>query len=82
MLTRKQRDVLQFIIDQQLQNNGLTPSFDEMKDHVGLRSKSGIHRIVRALEERGFIFCLHHRARAIEVLRRPLDCTLTMSPSK
>lgn len=76
MLTMKQRDLLQFIIDTQNANNGLTPSFDEMKAHLGLKSKSGIHRIICALEERYFIERLPYRARAIRVMRGPLEGTL------
>lgn len=70
MLTRKQHDLLHFI-HQRLQRDGVPPSFDEMKDALGLRSKSGIHRLILALEERGFIRRLAHRARAIEILRLP-----------
>ena len=60
MLTRKQHDLLHFI-HQRLQRDGVPPSFDEMKDALGLRSKSGIHRLILALEERGFIRRLAHR---------------------
>ncbi len=70
MLTRKQHDLLHFI-HKRLQRDGVPPSFDEMKDALDLRSKSGIHRLITALEERGFIRRLAHRARAIEVLRLP-----------
>ncbi len=70
MLTRKQMDLLHFI-HQRLQRDGVPPSFDEMKDALDLRSKSGIHRLITALEERGFIRRLAHRARAIEILRLP-----------
>jgi len=70
MLTRKQYELLVYI-DQQLRATGVSPSFDEMKDALGLRSKSGIHRLITGLEERGFIRRLPHRARAIEVLRLP-----------
>jgi repressor LexA len=70
MLTRKQMDLLHFIHDR-LQRDGVPPSFDEMKDALDLRSKSGIHRLITALEERGFIRRLAHRARAIEILRLP-----------
>jgi repressor LexA len=70
MLTRKQMDLLQFI-HERLQRDGVPPSFDEMKDALDLRSKSGIHRLITALEERGFIRRLAHRARAIEILRLP-----------
>ncbi len=72
MLTRKQHDLLQFI-HKRLQKDGVPPSFDEMKDALDLRSKSGIHRLIMALEERGFIRRLAHRARAIEIVRLPED---------
>jgi repressor LexA len=70
MLTRKQYDLLQFI-HKRLQKDGVPPSFDEMKEALDLRSKSGIHRLITALEERGFIRRLAHRARAIEIVRLP-----------
>ncbi len=70
MLTRKQLDLLEFI-HKRLQSVGVPPSFDEMKDELNLRSKSGIHRMITALEERGFIRRLPHRARAIEIIRLP-----------
>ena len=70
MLTKKQRDLLEFI-HKRVQRDGVPPSFDEMKEALDLRSKSGIHRLITALEERGFIRRLAHRARAIEVLRLP-----------
>ncbi len=70
MLTRKQYELLVYI-NQQLSKTGVSPSYDEMKDTLGLRSKSGIHRLIIGLEERGFIHRLPHRARAIEVLRLP-----------
>ncbi len=70
MLTRKQYDLLVFI-NERLVNSGVSPSFDEMKDALGLKSKSGIHRLITGLEERGFIRRLAHRARALEVLRLP-----------
>ena len=66
MLTRKQHELLMYI-NQRLKADGVSPSFDEMKDALGLRSKSGIHRLITALEERGFIRRLPHRARALEV---------------
>lgn len=68
MLTFQQEKLLKFIIDYQKQNN-VTPSFDEMKDGLDLKSKSGIHRIVSALEERGYIKKLNNRARAIEIIK-------------
>ncbi|EPY02892.1 transcriptional repressor LexA [Magnetospirillum fulvum] len=70
MLTRKQYELLMFI-DQRLRATGVSPSFDEMKDALDLKSKSGIHRLITGLEERGFIRRLAHRARALEVLRMP-----------
>ena len=70
MLTRKQYELLVFIHGR-LKESGVPPSFDEMKDALDLRSKSGIHRLVKALEERGFIKRLPNRARAIEVIRLP-----------
>ncbi|MDA5193786.1 transcriptional repressor LexA [Govanella unica] len=70
MLTKKQHELLLFI-DLRLKESGVAPSFDEMKDALGLKSKSGIHRLIRALEERGFIRRLPHRARALEVTRIP-----------
>lgn len=70
MLTRKQYDLLMFI-HKRVQRDGVSPSFDEMKAALDLRSKSGIHRLITALEERGFIRRLPHRARAIEITRLP-----------
>jgi repressor LexA len=70
MLTRKQYELLVFI-DQRLKASGVSPSFDEMKEALGLKSKSGIHRLITGLEERGFIRRLPHRARALEVVRLP-----------
>ena len=70
MLTRKQYELLVFVNDR-LQKTGVPPSFDEMKDALDLRSKSGIHRLIKALEERGFIKRLPNRARAIEIIRLP-----------
>jgi len=70
MLTRKQHELLSFV-DRHLRDTGFSPSFDEMKEALGLRSKSGIHRLISALEERGFLSRRHHRARALEVLRMP-----------
>lgn len=70
MLTRKQLDLLEFI-NKRLQRDGVPPSFDEMKEALDLRSKSGIHRLITALEERGFIRRLAHRARAIEIVKLP-----------
>ena len=70
MLTPKQRDLLEFI-HQRLTATGVPPSFDEMKVALELKSKSGIHRLITALEERGFIRRLPHRARALEILKLP-----------
>jgi len=70
MLTRKQLELLEFI-DKRVKRDGVPPSFDEMKDALDLRSKSGIHRLITALEERGFIRRLAHRARAIEIVKMP-----------
>lgn len=70
MLTRKQYELLMFI-DERLRATGISPSFDEMKDALDLKSKSGIHRLITGLEERGFIRRLAHRARALEVIKLP-----------
>jgi repressor LexA len=70
MLTRKQFELLRFI-HERLKETGVPPSFDEMKDALDLKSKSGIHRLIMALEERGFIRRLPNRARALEVLKLP-----------
>lgn len=70
MLTRKQLELLDFIRTR-MDRDGVPPSFDEMKDALDLRSKSGIHRLITALEERGFIRRLAHRARAIEIMKLP-----------
>jgi repressor LexA len=72
MLTRKQHELLTFI-DRHLKSTGFSPSFEEMKEALQLRSKSGIHRLISALEERGFLRRHHHRARALEVVRLPED---------
>ena len=72
MLTRKQHELLMFI-DRHLRETGFSPSFEEMKDTLQLKSKSGIHRLITALEERGFLTRRHHRARALEVIRMPQD---------
>jgi repressor LexA len=74
MLTKKQSELLRFIYER-LKETGVPPSFDEMKDALDLRSKSGIHRLIMALEERGFIRRLPNRARALEVLRLPESST-------
>lgn len=70
MLTKKQLDLLNFI-NERMAQDGVPPSFDEMKEALDLRSKSGIHRLITALEERGFIRRLAHRARAIEIVKLP-----------
>lgn len=70
MLTRKQYQLLTYI-DNHLNSNGVPPSYEEMKDALDLKSKSGIHRLITALEERGFIRRLPHKARALEVLKKP-----------
>ncbi|MCH7929094.1 MAG: repressor LexA, partial [Proteobacteria bacterium] len=70
MLTRKQHELLTYV-NKRLKADGVSPSFDEMKDALGLRSKSGVHRLITALEERGFIGRLPHRARALQVLKLP-----------
>jgi repressor LexA len=72
MLTRKQHELLSFI-DRHLKTTGFSPSFEEMKAALHLKSKSGIHRLISALEERGFLRRRHHRARALEVVRLPDD---------
>jgi repressor LexA len=70
MLTRKQYQLLVYI-DRHLKETGFSPSFEEMKDALSLKSKSGIHRLISALEERGYLARRHHRARALDVLRLP-----------
>lgn len=86
MLTRKQHELLQFI-HQRMKETGIPPSFDEMKEALDLASKSGIHRLITALEERGFIRRLPNRARALEVIRLPdsiapgLNAAKKFSPS-
>ncbi|MCP1335808.1 transcriptional repressor LexA [Futiania mangrovi] len=79
MLTRKQHELLLFI-HQRLKDGGVSPSFDEMKDALSLKSKSGIHRLITALEERGFIRRLPHKARALEVIRLPEDASRPATP--
>ncbi|WP_299176303.1 transcriptional repressor LexA [uncultured Brevundimonas sp.] len=74
MLTRKQHELLMFI-HERIQETGVSPSFDEMKEALDLASKSGIHRLITALEERGFIRRLAHRARALEVTKLPEQAT-------
>lgn len=79
MLTTKQKELLLFI-HERIKETGVSPSFDEMKDALNLASKSGIHRLITALEERGFIRRLAHRARALEVLKLPESATPTAPP--
>src|SRR4051812_19000291 len=81
MLTEKQSELLRFI-HARLQKTGVPPSFDEMKDALDLKSKSGIHRLIMALEERGFIRRLANRARALEVLKLPENVGREAVPSK
>src|SRR6187431_166058 len=76
MLTAKQHELLLFI-QRKLEDSGISPSFEEMKEALDLKSKSGVHRLISALEERGFIRRLPNRARALEVLRQPEDVTRT-----
>ena len=88
MLTRKQHELIRFI-QARLEETGVSPSFEEMKDALDLKSKSGVHRLISALEERGFIRRLPNRARALEILRQPEDvvsgapaATKPVSPKK
>lgn len=74
MLTRKQHELIRFI-QARLEETGISPSFEEMKEALDLKSKSGVHRLISALEERGFIRRLPNRARALEVLKQPEDVT-------
>jgi repressor LexA len=80
MLTRKQHELLMFI-HERIKETGVSPSFDEMKEALDLASKSGIHRLITALEERGFLHRLPHRARALEVTRLPEQAT-TAAPAR
>ena len=79
MLTAKQRELLIFI-DDRLKEDGVSPSFDEMREALDLKSKSGVHRLISALEERGFIRRLPNRARALEVLKLPDTRGATVTP--
>ncbi|MBC7669152.1 MAG: transcriptional repressor LexA [Gemmatimonadaceae bacterium] len=79
MLTRKQHELLMFI-HERIKESGVSPSFDEMKEALDLASKSGIHRLITALEERGFIRRLAHRARALEVIKLPQQATTAAPP--
>jgi repressor LexA len=79
VLTRKQYELLIYI-NRRLSDDGISPSFDEMKEALGLRSKSGIHRLISGLEERGFIRRLAHRARALEVVKLPETTSVRPPP--
>jgi repressor LexA len=79
MLTRKQHELLMFI-HERIKETGVSPSFDEMKEALDLASKSGIHRLITALEERGFLRRLPHRARALEVVKLPQQATSSAPP--
>ena len=79
MLTRKQHELLMFI-HERIKESGVSPSFDEMKEALDLASKSGIHRLITALEERGFLRRLPHRARALEVVKLPQQATPAAPP--
>jgi repressor LexA len=81
MLTRKQYELLVYI-DKHLKQTGFSPSFEEMKDALALKSKSGIHRLISALEERGYLARRHHRARALDVLRLPDNMVGRELPAK
>ncbi len=80
MLTRKQHELLMFI-HERIRETGVPPSFDEMKDALDLKSKSGIHRLITALEERGFLRRMEKRARALEVTRLPENMAETVRPA-
>src|SRR5580698_7373829 len=79
MLTRKQHELLMFI-HERIKETGVSPSFDEMKEALDLASKSGIHRLITALEERGFLRRLPHRARALEVIKLPQQAATAAPP--
>jgi repressor LexA len=81
MLTRKQQELLLFIYER-MKESGVPPSFDEMKDALDLASKSGIHRLITALEERGFIRRLPNRARALEVIKLPEAYSMSLQPKR
>src|SRR5688572_8496987 len=81
MLTRKQHELLMFI-HERIKETGVSPSFDEMKEALDLASKSGIHRLITALEERGFIRRLPNRARALEVIKLPESMAPGLNPAK
>src|SRR5215470_17336546 len=79
MLTAKQKELLLYI-HERIKETGVSPSFDEMKEALDLASKSGIHRLITALEERGFLRRLPHRARALEVVKLPQQATTAAPP--
>src|SRR3954447_16064608 len=81
MLTAKQRELLLFI-DNRLKESGVSPSFDEMREALELKSKSGVHRLISALEERGFIRRLPNRARALEVVKLPETRSANVVPMR
>ena len=81
MLTAKQHELIRFI-QQRLEETGISPSFEEMKEALDLRSKSGVHRLISALEERGFLRRLPNRARALEVLKQPEDVQSSGTPAR
>lgn len=80
MLTRKQYELLMFI-HERVRESGIPPSFDEMKDALDLKSKSGIHRLITALEERGFLRRMEKRARALEIIKLPDNVAETLRPA-
>ena len=80
MLTRKQYELLMFI-HERVRESGIPPSFDEMKDALDLKSKSGIHRLITALEERGFLRRMEKRARALEIMKLPDNVSETLRPA-
>src|SRR6201982_4098258 len=80
MLTRKQYELLMFI-HERIRETGVPPSFDEMKDALDLKSKSGIHRLITALEERGFLRRMAKRARALEIMKLPENVADTLRPA-
>jgi len=75
MLTKKQKNLLIYI-NEKLKNDGISPSYDEMRESLNLKSKSGIHRLISALEERGFVKRLAHKARALEVVKLPENASI------
>ena len=81
MLTRKQHELIRFIQDR-LEETGVSPSFEEMKDALDLKSKSGVHRLIVALEERGFLKRMPNRARALEVIKLPDSHSPSLAPKK